>query len=131
MWRDGKQVHVTPQTVDLTGDERQASRDGGQGGSERATKGKIGVGLSSLTPMLAERLGVDGQLKGAVVTSVRDGSPAQAAGLLQGDIVIEVDRKPVASADDAVRALGAERLGGHLLRLRRGDVALFVVVPAA
>jgi serine protease Do len=131
LWRDGKTLHVSPQTAELPGDERQALREGGQGGDARATRGKIGVGLSSLTPMIAQQLGIDGKLKGAVVTSVREGSPAQEAGLQQGDIVLEVDRKPVLTADDAVRALGADRSGGHLLRLRRGDSALFVVVPTA
>ena len=69
--------------------------------------------------------------RGAVITSVRDGSPAQEAGLQQGDLVLEVDRRPVQTADDAVKALSADRAGGHLLRVRRGDAALFVIVPTA
>jgi hypothetical protein len=46
-------------------------------------------------------------------------------------VIVEVDRKPVASADDAVRTLSNDRAGGHLLRVRRGEAALFVVVPTA
>ena len=84
-----------------------------------------------MTPMLAERIGIDPKVKGAVITSVRDGSPAQEAGLQQGDVIVEVDRKPVQSADEAVKNLAAERTGGHLLRVRRGDMALFVVIPTA
>jgi len=84
-----------------------------------------------MTPGLAERIGVDPKTKGAVITSVRDGSPAQEAGLQQGDVIVEVDRKPVSTADEAVKTLGNDRAGGHLLRVRRGDVALFVVIPSA
>jgi serine protease Do len=131
VWRDGKSTHLAATTAELPGDDRRASREGGGGGDERASKAKLGIGLSALTPNLAQQLGVDPRAKGAVVTSVRDGSPAQEAGVQQGDIIVEVDRKPVASPDDAVRALGADRQGGHLVRLRRGDVALFIVVPAA
>jgi serine protease Do len=130
VWRDGKSVHLATTTAELPGDERQASR-GGNDNAEKQSKAKLGIGLSSLTPMLAQQLGVDPKFKGAVVTSVRDGSPAQEAGLQQGDILIEVDRKPVGTADDAVHAFGAERPGGHLVRLRRGDQALFVVIPTA
>jgi serine protease Do len=132
VWRDGQTVHLTPTTAELPGDERQASRDGANGGgSNNAQKAKLGLGLSSMTPTLAERIGVDPKIRGAVITSVRDGSPAQEAGLQQGDVIVEVDRKPVQSADDAVKTLANERAGGHLVRVRRGEAALFVVIPAA
>ena len=131
-WRDGQTVHLTPTTAELPGDEKQASREVGGGGEHgNAQKAKLGLGLSSMTPMLAERIGVDPKVKGAVITSVRDGSPAQEAGLQQGDVIIEVDRKPVQTADDAVKTLANDRAGGHLVRVRRGDAALFVVIPAA
>jgi len=130
LWRDGSTVHITPTTAELPSGDKMASRDG-RGGGENAQKAKLGLGLQSMNPSLAERIGVDPKTKGAVITSVRDGSPAQEAGLQQGDVIVEVDRKPVASADDAVKTLGADRAGGHLLRVRRGDAALFVVIPAA
>jgi serine protease Do len=129
VWRDGKAQHLTATTAELPGDERHAGNE--RSGDERASKAKLGIGLSPLTPNLAQQLGVDPKAKGAVVTSVRDGSPAQEAGMQQGDIIVEVDRKPVASPDEAARALGADRQGGHLVRLRRGDVALFLVIPSA
>lgn len=129
LWRDGKTVHIAPTTVELPDDNKVASRD--SGGGDHSPKAKLGIGLTSMTPMLAQQIGVDPKVKGAVVTSVRDGSPAQEAGLREGDVLVEVDRKPVTSADDAVKALGSDRAGGHLVRVRRGDGALFVVIPAA
>jgi serine protease Do len=133
VWRDGQTVHLSPTTAELPGDMRMASHEGEGGNNERsnASKAKIGIGLSSVTPMLAERIGIDPKIKGAVITSVRDGSPAQEAGLQQGDVIVEVDRKPVATADDAAKTLGNDRAGGHLLRVRRGEAALFVVIPSA
>ena len=131
VWRDGKTLHLSPTTAELPGDERQASRESAGGGNNNAQKAKLGLGLSSMTPTIAERLHADPKLKGAVITSVRDGSPAQEAGLQQGDVIVEVDRKPVQSADDAVKTLGNDRAEGHLLRVRRGEGALFVIIPAA
>ena len=128
VWRDGKTMNVPTSLAELPGDEKQAPRSA-EGGAALA-EGQAGHRSPVADAEIAQRLGVDGE-RGAVVTSVREGSPAQEAGVQEGDIVIEVDRKPVSTADDAVRALGADRSGGHLLRLRRGDGALFVVVPAA
>jgi serine protease Do len=128
VWRDGQTVHVQPVTTELPSDDRQAGREGE---GERSSKAKLGLGLQSMNPGLAQQLGVDPKVKGAVIMSVREGSPAQEVGLQQGDIIVEVDRKPVSSADEAAKQLGTDRAGGHLLRVRRGDVALFIVVPQA
>ncbi len=49
----------------------------------------------------------------------------------EGDLIVEVDRQPVAGAEEATRLLKAQRPGGHLLRVRRADGALFIVVPGA
>jgi serine protease Do len=132
VWRDGNKVRLSATTQELPGDDKVASRTGGNGGGDHsASKAKLGIGLSSMSPMLAQQLGVDPRTKGAVITSLREGSPAQEAGLHEGDLVVEVDRRPVQTADDAVKALSAERNGGHLVRVRRGDAALFVVIPTA
>ena len=60
---------------------------------------------------------------------MREGSPAQEAGVREGDVIVEVDRKPIASSEDAARLLGAQRSGGHLLRVIRGESAAFIVIP--
>ena len=126
VWRDGKELKLTATTA-------EAMEDGGQlaqnGGGATSPKAKLGLGLQSLTPDLAERLGLRGATKGAIVSSVREGSPAQEAGVREGDVILEVDRKPVASSEDAARLLGAQRSGGHLLRVMRGEAAVFVVIP--
>jgi serine protease Do len=125
VWRDGQSTHIASTTAELPSDEKGERHAGGEHGSPRA---RLGMSLQSVTPDIAERLGI-GNARGAVITSVREGGPAQEAGLREGDVIIEVDRKPVNTADEATRLLGAERAGGHLLRVRRGDAALFVPLP--
>jgi serine protease Do len=129
LWRDGKTVHVYPVTRELPGDNAIAARENGRSPAE--SRGKLGLGLASLTPNIAAELGIDGHAKGAVVTSVRDGSPAQEAGLQQGDIIVEVDRRPVSTADDAVSALQTSKAPVHLVRVRRGADAMYLTLPAA
>jgi len=126
LWRDGKTMRVSPTATELPSDEKQAGNEG-----HGAPKAKVGLGLQSMSPALAERLGLDPRTRGAVVTSVRDGSPAQDAGIREGDLIVEVDRHPVQSGDEAVKLLSSERSGGHLVRVRRGEAALFVVIPSS
>jgi serine protease Do len=124
VWRDGKTMNIATSLAELPGEEKLAMQKGGA----NSPKTKLGLGLQSLTPDLTERLGVPKGQKGAVVTSVREGSPAQEAGVQEGDIILEVDRKPIANADDAARLLQSEQAGGHLLRIKRRDGALFIVL---
>jgi len=49
---------------------------------------RIGIALDALTPALARQLGLDEGVKGVLVGSVIAGSPAEKAGLKQGDVII-------------------------------------------
>jgi 2-alkenal reductase len=90
----------------------------------------LGVTTETLTPTLARHLGYDAS-RGAIVAAVRDGSPADKAGLKGGDeretfnglevtrggdVIVAVGAQPARSADDVVRAVGA-RLPGQTIVL--------------
>lgn len=89
----------------------------------------VGVSMQTLSPEVAKLLGMDGSAKGAVVTEVVPGSRAARAGLRAEDVIVEVNRKPVASAEQAAAALKENPKAGHLLRIRRGGSAQFVTIP--
>jgi serine protease Do len=91
-------------------------------------QGRIGLALQTLTPDVADQLGIDRGTKGAVITDVVAGSPAERAGLKPGEVIVEVDRAPVASSEQAVEALRAARGGGHLLRVRGAGGTRFVTI---
>jgi serine protease Do len=99
-------------------------------GDADARKDKIGVDVQTLTPEMAGALGLGPSAKGAVITEVEPGSRAAHAGLRPEDLIIEIDRKPIASAEDAVAALGSGGKGAHLLKVRRGSTMIFVTIPA-
>jgi serine protease Do len=88
---------------------------------------KVGLHLQTLTPDVARALGVNAKSKGAVVTDVAPGSVAEAAGLVTGDVIVEVDRKAVASAEATVHALRAAK-GTTLLRVTGSGGARFVTL---
>jgi serine protease Do len=97
------------------------------GGEKGALKG---LSVQALTPELRQQLQTPEGTQGVVITEVDPDSAASSAGLQQGDIVVQVDRKPVNSVSEfnsAVKA-GASR-ESTLLLVKRGPGTQFVVVP--
>lgn len=111
--RNGKQLDV-PLTL-----EAMNKADGDHSGSASSEHGKArwGIGLSDMTPDIREQLEVPSDVKGAVVGQVQPGSPADNAGLSRGDVIVEVNRKPVQSAADAKKALTSVGSGQDALVL--------------
>ncbi len=95
---------------------------------ERKEAPKVGLSLQSLTPELAGSLGLPPGARGAAITDVAANSPGGRAGLLPGEVILDVDRRPVASADDASRLLGDGRSGTHLLRVYGRFGVRFVMI---
>jgi serine protease Do len=119
--RDGRQAQTQVALGELPDEDARQSADGQEPG-----QGKIGMALQTLTPDVAASLGMERGTKGAVVTDVLAGSPAERAGLRPGDAIVEVDRRPVSSADEAIAALRAGQRNGHLLRVRGANGPRFV-----
>jgi S1-C subfamily serine protease len=76
----------------------------------------VGVGYTPLTPEIAQQFGIDAE-SGVVVESVEPGSPAAAAGLRPGDVIVAVEGKPLESAEQLLGEIRARR-PGQPLRLR-------------
>jgi len=89
----------------------------------------LGVTVQNLTPDLAESLGLDASTKGVVVAGVTPGSPAEEAQLKRGDVVLEVNRRPVRDANAFRAAVKAADKGKSVLLLvRRGDSTIFLAL---
>jgi serine protease Do len=101
------QVRVFPRTPGAQGEGFTWSFGGGR---------QIGVGLTPLTKQLAEHFGVDG---GALITNVREDSPAAKAGLKAGDIIIEVDGKAIKGDFSVGRAISEKKEGPVTLTIVR------------
>jgi len=66
-------------------------------------------------------------VRGAVVTNVDEDAPAYRAELRAGDVVLEIDRKPVRNADDAVK-LSKDLKSSVLLRVWSKGGSRYLVV---
>jgi serine protease Do len=92
-----------------------------------AAPARLGLALQTLTEPLASSLGVDPETKGAVITEVAPGSPAEKAGIALGDVILEIDKQPVTNAEDAVAILRAGK-GPRLVRVTNSAGARYVTV---
>ena len=73
-------------------------------------RGRLGVIIQDVTPDLAEALDLD-TVEGAVVTQVEPDSAAEKAGIKAGDVIIEVDKQPVAGSAALRNLIGLMRVG--------------------
>jgi serine protease Do len=121
-------VPVTLGELDLEAENKGDGEGNLPGGGE---KGALkGVSVQALTPDLRQQLQTPEGIQGVVITDVDPDSAASAAGLSQGDIIVQVNRKPVTSVSEfnsAVNA-GASR-ESTLLLVKHGQGTGFVVVP--
>jgi serine protease Do len=95
-------------------------------GERRAAR--LGLEVRPVTADVARQLNRR-STEGVVVTSVEDGAAAAEAGIERGDVIVEVNRRPVRTLADFETATRDLKEGERLtVRLERGDAALYVAV---
>lgn len=124
-----------PQTLQVQIEEMPASFTSRGTGRERpeaspAAFDTLGLQLKSLTKDLARQLGME-NVKGVVVASVKDDSPASAAGIQTGDVIERVGTTNVTSIDEYNKALNTLSLeDGIVLHLRNQEGKRYVVLKS-
>jgi serine protease Do len=81
--------------------ENQVAKTDEQSGKAK-TEALAGVGVADLDQDTRAELNIPAQVQGAVITEVAPDSAAYQAGLRTGDVITELNRKPVKSAQDAM-----------------------------
>ena len=90
----------------------------------------LGITVQELTPEIARELGLR-QETGIVVTRVEAGSAAADAGIQTGDIIREVNRKPVRDAEHFSQMIEQARNQNNILLLiQRGQNSIFAAITA-
>jgi serine protease Do len=107
-------------------------REAGEEAPVREELGKVekmlGLTVQSLTPEIAERLGIE-DTEGVLVSSVKQGSPAAEAGIRRGDVIRELNRKPVRNLEEYSETLKEAGEDDVVLFLvSRADRAFYVTI---
>ncbi len=90
----------------------------------KVTRGYMGATIQNLTPEIADSLGIGGK-KGAIVSELVPGEPADKAGVQPGDVVFSVNGKTVENSSELTRQVAGSHPGDtlHLQILRGGKSA--------
>jgi serine protease Do len=125
--RDGKPETLSIKLGEFHAGTQVADNSAAPGGQ----KGKLGLAVNDLTPDLRQQLSVPSNVQGAAVEQVRPESPADDAGLQPGDVILQVNRQPVQSAQSFVDKVHAAPAGKDLLLLvwSNGNATYRVIHP--
>ncbi|MBW4665169.1 MAG: trypsin-like peptidase domain-containing protein [Chroococcus sp. CMT-3BRIN-NPC107] len=97
-------------------------------------RGYIGIGGQNVPlprrTVLFHELSVE---SGVLIISIEDDSPAQSAGLIEGDVIVGMNNQPIASIDDLHKLLTHEQVGMRSLLtiIRRNDKLIIDIVSAS
>ena len=97
----------------------------------KVTRGWIGVEPNELSPELAETFGVKAS-QGIIITGVLQAGPAAKAGMLPGDVIVEVDGHKIRNVGEMMTAVAALQPGTSApFVVQRGNESLTLdIVPA-
>jgi serine protease Do len=126
IWRNDKLIDVDV----VLGD---AAASNAVAGNEKDFK-DLGLTVTPLNDELRQRFNIEPGVTGAVVVKVDPDGKAAEHGLLQGDVLLQVDRAPISSLKDLEKSLAKARKKGRSsvpVLVRRGDVQQFATLPVA
>ncbi|MEZ5283380.1 MAG: PDZ domain-containing protein [Vicinamibacterales bacterium] len=129
--RDKKErtLNLTVDELNLDTETTRADRGGPQDEPEEQASAGFGVTMGALNGDVARRLRLPDDTEGVLVTGVEQGSPAFRAGILRGDVILQVNRQAVSTPAEAGRLLGQVPDGGtaFLLIFRQGQETFVTV----
>lgn len=98
----------------------------------KVTRGWIGVEPNELSPELAETFGVAGANAGVIITGVLQDGPAARAGMLPGDVIVQVDEQRVRNVAEMMTAVASLQPGqrADFEILRNGQSMTLNIVPS-
>lgn len=100
--RGGKSLTLTAKLNEIPDSEGSVASSSGQ--SEEGALARVGINVSKLTSELKRQYRIETKA-GVVVTEVAQNSPAQAAGIREGDLLLELNGKKIGDIADVGRAV--------------------------
>ena len=120
--RDGQQKQINVTLGELNEKDEKAPT------TEDTGSAVDGVQVEALTPDIAEQLQLPAGVRGVVVDNVDQSSTAAEAGLTRGDVIQEVNHKPVTSVSEYEHAINSAAKGPVLLLVNNGGVTRYVAI---
>jgi len=125
--REGKSSEVKATLEALVATKEAANRSEGAG---RGEAGKFGMAVEPLTPQIADRLEIDRDVQGVVITNVDPSGAAASAGLQEGDVIQQINGRAVRSTEQVRAGLDAAADKPVVLLIARANGSFFVPLRA-
>jgi serine protease Do len=122
--RDSKARDVTV----MVGEAASSKNARADSEADSSAKGALGVSVAPLTPALAEEAGVPKDVHGILVQDVNPDGRAADAGIQSGDVIEEVNRRPVRTVDELKTAVNATSERPALLLVNRQGHEMYMTV---
>lgn len=116
--RDGKPLVLPIVIAERNDVKEQAGRT--------KSDGHYGMNVQELTPQTAEFLGLT-EKSGVVVTAVKEGSPADEAGIKVHDLIIQVNKVRITTMKEYLREI-SKKSDSVLLLIKRGKSTYWIVL---
>ena len=123
--RDGSTKALSVTVKELPGSEQLARNDSKSADETETLKG---VAVGDLNSQFRAQFKIPENIRGVVVLQVEPETPASEAGLKPGDVILEINKRPVKSAEEAVRLTESQTDKTTLLRVWSGGTTRFLVV---
>ena len=93
-------------------DEEESAEAKKDAGAE-AAKASLGITLQPLTPQLRQQLRIPETTRGVVIAGISPGSNAASEGLKRGDVILQINQRPVTTPAEAAAAVDAAKKAGR------------------
>jgi serine protease Do len=119
--REGKSLEVDVTVGELKEEKREARET-------PETEKTYGLVVQNITPEIARHLNLKDR-RGVIVTDIQPGSPAESADLRAGDIIVEINKKPVRNVADFKELMKKGSLkDGIVVLVKRENVTFYGVM---
>jgi serine protease Do len=118
LWRDGKAVTIHAVVGELADtDEADQSKENekpvAKNEAGQVEVAALGLSVAQITPGLRERFEIGAEVKGVVVTDVKQSGPAAEKGFRPGDVIVEVSQEAVKTPAEFAGKIDAARKSGR------------------
>ena len=120
VFRAKEEVRLSVTVGELKEDEVVASA---------SKKGDLGLTVQRLAPEIARSMGLE-DTQGVIITDVDPGGPGAAAGFRRGDVILEIDRKPIRDLADYEKTIAEAKDKNLLFLVRRGNANIFLALKS-
>src|SRR5262249_16352732 len=119
--RDGKESDIGATLGEAPAiSTAESEKSEAPGHNRNDNEGQAGISVEQLTPQIVRPLGLQPSTAGVVVDDVQATSPAESAGLQRGDVIQEINHKPIRNVADFQNTMRSLGNGSFLLLINRG-----------